>query len=63
MKVIQNFATTFEFCEGKNHRHLEKKMIYKAKQFMMTKEFQKSLHILEDGARGVQVGDIEQVIV
>ena len=26
MKVIQNFATTFEFCEGKNHRHLEEKI-------------------------------------
>ena len=25
--------------------------------------FNKSVHILEDGASGVQVGDIEQVIV
>ena len=30
----------------------------------MTKNIpRKSLHILEDGASGVQVGDIEQVIV
>ena len=31
---------------------------------MMTKKHsKKSLHVLEDGACGVQVGDIEQVIV
>ncbi len=38
-------------------------MIYKAKQFMMTKNLRKGLNILEDDASGVQVGDIEQVIV
>ena len=29
----------FEFCEEKNHKHLEKKntLIYKAKQFMLKK--------------------------
>ena len=30
---------------------------------MMTKKSKKSLHILEDNASGVQVGDMEQVIV
>ena len=31
---------------------------------MMTKLFsKKSLHILEDGTSGVQLGDIEQVVV
>jgi hypothetical protein len=37
--------------------------MYKAKQFMMIKKFKKCLQILEDGASGVQVGDIEQVMV
>ena len=30
---------------------------------MMTKKSKKSLHILEDNTSGVQVGDMEQVIV
>jgi hypothetical protein len=48
----------------KNHRHSINILIYKAKQFMMTKIIiRKKLHILEDGASGVQVGDIGQVIV
>ena len=55
--------TDLEFCEEKNHRHFKTIMIYKAKQFMMGKNSKKSLHILEDGTSGVQVGDIEQVIV
>jgi hypothetical protein len=56
--------TDFEFCEGKNHRHFENMLIYKAKQIMMTKiNSKKSLHVLEDDASGVQVGDIEQVAV
>jgi hypothetical protein len=39
-------------------------LIYKAKQFMVTKKNSKKiLHILEDGASGVQVGDIKQVIL
>ena len=38
-------------------------MIYKAKQIMMTKKSKKNLYILEDGASGVQVGGIKQVIV
>ena len=39
-------------------------LIYKAKQFMMHLNNSKiSLHILEDATSGVQVGDIEQVII
>ena len=54
----------FEFCEEKNHRHFKIILIYKAKQFMMTKTNPVKVYIyLEDGASGVQVGDIEQVIV
>jgi hypothetical protein len=32
-------------------------------QFLITQMFKKNQDILEDGASGVQVGDIEQVIV
>ena len=28
---------TFDFLEGKKHRHLKKMLIYKVKHFMMTK--------------------------
>jgi hypothetical protein len=52
----------FEFCEEENHKHFINMLLYKAKQIMMTrKHYKKSLHILEDGTSGVQVGDIEQV--
>ena len=30
---------------------------------MTNKYFKRKLHILEDGASGVQLGDVEQVIV
>ena len=57
------FYIDFAFCEEKNHRQLKNILIYKDKHFVMTKKSNKSLHILEDGASGVQVGDIEQLIV
>ena len=45
-------------------------IIYKAKKWWLNNnnntiklQYNKSLHILEDDASGVQVGDIEQVIV
>ena len=41
----------------------KKILIYKAKQFMMTKNLRKGLNILEDDASGVQVGDIEPMNV
>ena len=51
--------TDFEFCEGKNiniqkHIDIQNHVIYVDKFF-----FKKSLHILEDGASGVQVYDIK----
>ena len=47
----------------KIHRHTKSILIYKAKQVMMTKKIsKKSLHILEDSASGVQVGNIKQVV-
>ena len=64
MKVIQNFTLTFNFVKKKIINILETTLMYKAKQTMMTKRSsKKSLHILEDGTSGVQVGDFEQVIV
>jgi hypothetical protein len=54
----------FEYYEVKNHRHFKNILIYKPKQFMMaTKISKKNLHILGDTGSGVEVGDIEQVIV
>ena len=50
----------------KRESHIENKntLNYKAKQFMLTKTIRrKNLHILEDDASGVQVGDTEQAIV
>ena len=47
-----------------SHIENENTLNYKAKQFMLTKTIRrKNLHILEDDARGVQVGDTEQAIV
>lgn len=48
----------------KNQKYTKKNtLIFKVKQFMLTKISRKKLCILEDGAIGVQVGDIQQVIV
>ena len=56
--------TNFEFYEIKIHKHLESIWIYKAKRFMFTKRnFKQRMCILEDGASGEQVGDIEKIIV
>ena len=38
-------------------------LLYKAKQFMLTKKYQKCPHILKDATSGCASGDIEQVIV
>jgi hypothetical protein len=65
MKVIQNYPRTLNFVKKKKtRRHFKNMLIYKAKQFMMTKNnSKKSLHILEEGATDAQVGDIEQVTI
>jgi hypothetical protein len=45
--------TNFKFYEIKIHKHLENIWIYKAKQFMFTKNnFKQRICILEDGASG-----------
>ena len=51
--------TNFEFCEKEDHRHFK----YIIANHGGKKKIKKSLHILINGASGVQVGDIEQVIV
>ena len=52
-------STNFEI-----HKNLENIWIYKAKQFMFTKNnFKQHICILEDGASGEKVGDIEKIIV
>ena len=47
----------------KSHRHLKKYWSTKPSNYDDKKNFEKSLHILKDNASGVQVDDIEQVIV
>ena len=59
-----NLYVNFEFCEEKDHIYFKDMLIYKAKQFFMTrKNSKKNLQILEDAANDVQIGDIEHVIV
>ena len=57
--------SNFEFYEMEIHKHDENIWIYKAKQFMFTKKnnFKQRISILENGASGEQVGDIEKIIV
>jgi hypothetical protein len=54
--------TIFWICEGKNHRHLKNIDIY-SQTIYIDKIFKRSLHILEDGAKCVQVDNIEQVTI
>jgi hypothetical protein len=37
--------TNFEFCEGKNHRHLKNTLIYKTKEFMLPICFSRKIYI------------------
>ena len=50
--------TNFEFCEGEKHKHLKNIVLQSQAIYDDKKNPKKSLHILEDGASGVQVGDI-----
>ena len=55
--------TNFKFCEENNHNLFRNILIYKAKQFMTTNQFQEKCTYFRDDASGVQVGDIEHVVV
>ena len=39
--------TNFEFCEKKNHKHFKNTLIYKAKNFMLTKKISKKFYIFQ----------------
>ena len=61
--MIQNYTLTFN-CEEKNHSHFKFILLYESQEIYDDKlNSKKSLYILEDGASGVQVGDIKHVIV
>jgi hypothetical protein len=61
------YALTLNFVKKTNHVHLRKKKHEDLQSLTIYDDknnFKKNLHnILEDGACGVQVGNIEQVIV
>jgi hypothetical protein len=43
--------TNFEFCEGKNHKHLKNTLIYKSQTIYVAKlKLKKSTHNIEDVA-------------
>ena len=52
--------TNFEFFKEFFYKQLKNTLIYNTKQFMSTKKFKKSPHILEEGASDVQVGGINK---
>jgi hypothetical protein len=54
--------TNFEFCEEKIIGILKTHWFTKPLKPCREKKSKTSLHILEDGTSGVQVGDIEQAI-
>ena len=62
MKVIQTYILSLNFCEGKNHKHLNNTLIYKAKHYLDRLYFTYCLHILQGGASSVQIC-IEHTIV
>ena len=55
--------TNFVFLWKIHHTKFKNILMYKAKQMLLTKKSQISLHVLEDNASGVQVMIFEQVIV
>ena len=53
---ISQLYIDYEFSERKFHKNLKNILIYKAKHFMLIQFFfEKTLHILKDGASSVQV--------
>ena len=58
--MIQN-NINYEFCGGKNHKQF--KTHQSTKPSIDKNKFKNNSHTLVDSASGVQVGDVEQVIV
>ena len=42
---VSKLYAIFEFYEEKNHKHLKNILIYKAKQFMLTKQISRKVYI------------------
>ena len=64
MRAIQNYILTLKFEKIKIHkRFLKHTDLQSQANYDDKTNSKKNLHILEDGASGVQIGDIDQVIV
>ena len=63
MKVIQFYVLTLNFVKKEIMDSLKTYWSTSQANFDDKKNSKKNLHILEDSASGVQVGDIEEVIV
>jgi hypothetical protein len=65
MIVSQNFTLALKFCEEKYYKHLEKQSNLQSQANRDDKKNSRQVYIysLEDSASGVQVSNIELVIV
>ena len=61
--MIQNYILTLNFVKKKIIDILKTNWSTTPSKLWWPKNSKKSLHILEDGTNGVQVDDIQQVIV
>ena len=61
--MIQNYTLKFNFVKEKIIDILKTCWILSQANYVDQKNSKKSLHVQEDSASGVQVGEIEQVIV
>ena len=63
MKVIQNYALILNFMKNKIIDIFKTCWFTKPFKLWWQKNSKKILHVLEDNASGVQVGDIKQAMV
>ena len=63
MKAIQNYTLTLNFVKKKIIDIIKKYWSTKSSKLWWQNNSKNSLHILEDEASGVQIGDTEQMIV
>ena len=61
MKVIQDYTLTLNFVKKNAWIFLKRISLKTKKNYDDKHNFRKSLHILEENASGVQIGDIELV--
>ena len=62
-KLIQNYTLTFNFVKKRIRARFRNIYIQSKANYNDQKKIKKKLHILEDVASSVQVGDIEQSFV